>query len=214
MMNWLNTPVSIRDVRTYYKANMCILHDMLSCTGWVKAQMKAVWTKVKERYKRVGPSTAALAMPKGDAFFEASPVTLLELARTASSTASSPSADGRLGYDVAPQDDWDKCKICFVQNASIVFTACGHAVTCMDCYKEHLNGGGKSECIICRHAVDDYAIMNHSAGLTCKSCDAPGSYIGHCGHMQFCCSCVPKEKRVVCTMCPDSTEVVLVRVFL
>lgn len=216
MMNWLNTRVMIRDVRTYYKENMRILHDALDYPQWLRNQIKAVWNKVKERYRRVGPSTAAKTMQKGDAFFEAPPVTLMELARTASSTASTPTADGTLGAnaDSMPQDDWDKCKICFENQAEVVFTGCGHAVVCMPCYKENLNKGGKSECIVCRHSVDDYAMMNYSTGLNCKKCDQPGAYIGHCGHMHFCGTCVPKERRVVCEMCPSPTEVALVHVYM
>ncbi|NDB63976.1 MAG: RING-HC finger protein [Nitrosopumilaceae archaeon] len=217
MMNWLNTRVMIREVRTYYKENMCILHDALGYPLWLRNQIKAVWNKVKERYRRVGPSTAAKTMQKGDAFFEAPPVTLLEMVRTATSTASTPTSYGTLGPDtesVEPQDDWDKCKICFNNHAELVFTGCGHAVVCMECYKEHLNKDGKPECIICRHAVEDYAMMNYSTGLNCKKCDQPGAYIGHCGHMHFCGTCVPKERRVVCEMCPSPTEVALVHVYV
>lgn len=216
MMNWLNTRVMIREVRTYYKENMRILHDAMDYPQWLRNQIKAVWSKVKERYRRVGPSTAAMTMQKGDAFFEAPPVSLMELARTATSITSTPSADGTLGVDMdsAPQDDWDKCKICFNNQAEVVFTGCGHAVVCIECYKENLNKGGKSECIICRHAVDDYALMNYSTGLNCKTCEQPGSYIGNCGHMHFCGTCVPKDRRVSCSMCPSPTEVSLIHVYL
>ncbi len=216
MMNWLNTRVMIREVRTYYKENMRILHDALDYPQWLRNQIKTVWSKVKERYRRVGPSTAAKTMQKGDAFFEAPPVTLMELARTASSSASTPTADGTLGVEVdaAPQDDWDKCKICFDNQAELVFTGCGHAVVCMACYKEYLNKDGKAECIMCRHAVEDYAIMNYSTGLQCKTCEQPGAYIGNCGHMHFCGTCVPKNRRVSCLMCPSPTDVALVHVYL
>jgi hypothetical protein len=216
MMNWLNTRVMIREVRTYYKENMRILHDALDYPQWLRNHIKAVWAKVKERYRRVGPSTAAKTMQKGDAFFEAPPVTLMELTRTASSSASTPTADGTLGADVdaAPQDDWDKCKICFDNQAELVFTGCGHAVVCMECYKENLNKGGKSECIVCRHAVEDYAIMNYSTGLQCKTCEQPGAYIGNCGHMHFCGACVPKTRRVSCSMCPSPIDVALIHVYL
>jgi hypothetical protein len=216
MMNWLNTRVMIREVRTYYKEHMRILHDALDYPQWLRNHIKAVWAKVKERYRRVGPSTAAKTMQKGDAFFEAPPVTLMELARTATSSASTPTADGTLGADVdaAPQDDWDKCKICFDKQAEMVFTGCGHAVVCMGCFKEHLNKDGKAECCVCRHVVEDYAMMDYSTGLHCKTCDQPGAYIGNCGHMHFCGTCVPKTRRVSCTMCASPTDVALVRVYL
>ena len=216
MMKWLESRVSIRDVRSFYIQHMSFLHDMRDQPEWLQSHAKNLWGKITERYRLVGPKRTADKQP-GDVFFDAMPVPMMGLARTLSSQTTDTIRD-RHSRVVAHKDDWKMCKICFEQPLQVLFTECGHAVTCVDCYKGALNSGCDG-CPVCRQPVQlhEYQLLNLSHGLECHDCGQPSAYCGECTHILYCDVCARKHTkhgRVVCPHCPVESKPVKVVKFI
>lgn len=212
MMKWLESRVSIRDVRAFYNENMSFLHEMRDQPEWLLSHAKNLWGKITERYRLVGPKRTAEKQP-GDVFFDAMPVPMMGLARTISSQTTDTIRE-RHRRVVVHKDDWKLCKICFEQPLQVLFTDCGHAVTCVDCYKGALNSGCDG-CPICRQPVQlhEYQVLDLTHGLECHECGQPSAYCGECTHILYCDVCVRKHTehgRVVCPHCPSESKPVKV----